>query len=70
MSILLEILFKLVRRSDPRIRSDSAKQIRSSAVLWFLPVKLEISYHLMFFLISTIFSKASGVALARKLNLF
>ena len=60
----------LLRRSNPPILSGSSKRLRSSSVIWFLPVILGSSCCLTFFSISSIFLNASGVVLVRKLNLF
>ena len=60
----------LLRSSNPPILSGSARRLRSSSVMWFLPVILGSSYCLTFFSISFTFLKISGVFLVRKLNLF
>ena len=60
----------LLRRSNPPSFSGSAKRLRSSWVIWFLPVILGSSCCPTFFSVSSIFFYASGVVLVRKLNLF
>ena len=60
----------LLRRSNPHILSGSAKRLRSSSVVWFLPVILGSSCCLTFLSISFIFLNASGFVLVRNLILF
>ena len=57
---------QLLERSNPPIMNGSSKTMRSSLVIWFLPVILGISC----FSISSIFLNACGVVLVQKLNLF
>ena len=60
----------LLRSSNPPILSGSGRRLRSSSVIWFLPVILGSSCCPTFFSISFTLLKASGVFLVRKLNLF
>ena len=52
------------------ILSGSAKKLRFSSFILFLPLILGSSCRLTFFSISSIFLNASGVVLVEKFNLF